>query len=211
MAEALPARGALDHLADAAIVAGRDAEALHITPRTGRALVLVRVRQDETEAVQSIEGALGTALPTVPNTRVAVDGGQAIWLGPDEWVVDLAADGAGPRIAALQAAVAGKFAVVHDITAGRTCLAIRGTAAVDLLRKGCPIDLHPQAFAAGACARTLLARAGVLLLCVEAGREYHLVVDRSYADYLWHWLADATTEFAGAVPVAHAALTGEHP
>jgi len=211
MADALPARGALDHLAEAAVVADPGTDALHIAPHTGRALVLIRVRQDETAAIQAIENALGTALPTIPNTRSPVDDGQVIWLGPDEWVVDLAADGAAPRIAALQAAVAGKFAVVLDITAGRTCLAIRGAAAVDLLRKGCPLDLHPQVFGAGACARTILARVGVLLLCVEAGRLYHLVVDRSYADYLWHWLADAAQEFSGTTPAAHAALTGERP
>jgi sarcosine oxidase subunit gamma len=211
MADALPARGALDHLADTSIVAGPGTDALRIAPRTGRALVLVRVRPEDSATVQAIDHALGTALPTIPNTRAIIDGGQVIWLGPDEWVIDVAADGAAPRIAALQGAAAGKCAVVLDITAGRTCLAICGTAAVDLLRKGCPIDLHPQVFATGACVRTMLARAGVLLLCVEAGREYHLVVDRSYADYLWHWLADAARQFADTAPAAHAVLTGERP
>lgn len=177
---------------------------LSIELRDGRGLVLIRVRPEETDARLAVESALGAALPLEPNTFAAAADERTYWLGPDEWVVDLSLAAVAPRIAALRAATTGLFAAVVDLSAGRVCLRIAGTAAIDLLRKGCPLDLHSRVFAAGACARTVLGRIGVLLACIETGCEYHIVVDRSFADDLRRWLADA------ALGLADASTAGDH-
>lgn len=174
---------------------GIDPARLRVEPRDGRGLVLIRVRPEETAARRAVESGLGTDLPLEPNTFFAAADERTYWLGPDEWVVDLPLAAVEERVAALRASTAGLLAAVVDLSAGRVCLRIAGTAAIDLLRMGCPLDLHPRAFAAGACARTMLGRIGVLLGCIETGRDYHLVVDRSYADDLRRWIADAALGF----------------
>jgi len=177
---------------------GLDPARLSIGLRDGRGLVLIRVRPEDSDGRLAVESAIGAALPLEPNTFAAAADERTYWLGPDEWVTDLPFSAVEGRMAALRAATAGFFAAVVDLSAGRVCLRIAGAAAVDVLRKGCPLDLHPRTFAAGACARTMLGRVGVLLGCIETGRDYHLVVDRSYADDLRRWLADAAVGSADA-------------
>jgi len=55
------------------------------------------------------------------------------------------------------------------------------------------LDLHPDAFAAGRCAQTLLA--GVTVIVHRHAGGFDLLVARSHAEYLWAWLADAAQEF----------------
>ena len=75
---------------------------------------------------------------------------------------------------------------------------LAGPHAEDVLRKGCAIDLHSRAFAAGDCALTSLARVRVALRQCDESPVYQLYVERSYAPYLWDWLTDAMMEFVGA-------------
>ena len=76
---------------------------------------------------------------------------------------------------------------------------VTGPRARDLLAKGCPLDLHPSLFAKGACAQTVMAKAGVLIHAVDDGPTYDLYVLRSFAEYLWRWLEDAAQEYGVAV------------
>lgn len=195
MADATRPRGGLDHLPEARIVAA-DPATLHIAPVPDRGLLWLRVRPDDPPAMAAIAGALGASLPVSPNTRAALPDGHASWLGPDEWLVDVDATRAEPIRVALEDALRSHHALLVAIGDGRTILAVRGTAAIDVLRKGCPLDLHPRAFPRDACARTVLGRVGVFVACIEPGATYHVVVDRSYADHLWRWLADAARAFA---------------
>ncbi|MBP7574355.1 MAG: sarcosine oxidase subunit gamma, partial [Rhodoferax sp.] len=74
---------------------------------------------------------------------------------------------------------------------GNTTLTVKGAAAADLLSRGCPLDLHPRVFPAGALAQTHIAKAGATVLCLEAATSFELTVRRSFADYLFRWLCEA--------------------
>jgi len=41
----------------------------------------------ELDAQVSVRGEAPPGFPVVPNTTAAVNGGTALWLGPDEWLV----------------------------------------------------------------------------------------------------------------------------
>jgi sarcosine oxidase subunit gamma len=75
---------------------------------------------------------------------------------------------------------------------------LAGPRAIDVLRKGCAIDLHPREFGAGDCALTALARVRVALRQTDDPPGYRVLVERSVAPYLWDWLVDAMMEFSGA-------------
>ena len=68
-----------------------------------------------------------------------------------------------------------------------------------MLAKGCPLDLHPLVFRPGDCAQTLLAKANIIIRCVDDSSSYELIVRRSFADYAALWLHDAALEYGCTV------------
>lgn len=88
-----------------------------------------------------------------------------------------------------------RFTVAVDVGSAWTNIAIAGARAVELLRKGCAVDLHPRAFSAGACCSTGLAGMRAVLWRPRTGDRYELLVARSYAQSLWSWLLDAAAPY----------------
>ena len=128
------------------------------------------LREVELQAQVSVRGEP----PMAPNTVV----GDAIWLGPDEWLV---LGGREEEYADRPAAV--------DVSANRVCLELSGDSAADVLARGCALDLHASVFPPGRCAQTLVARAQVILWRTDDA--FRLLVRPSFADYLRAWLRDA--------------------
>ena len=95
--------------------------------------------------------------------------------------------------------VDGAHAAVIDLSESRAVIAVSGVRARDLLSKGCTLDLHPRAFPVGTCAQTVLARASVLVHLVDDTPTFEITILRSFADYLWTWLADAAREYGAAL------------
>ncbi|TQS40689.1 sarcosine oxidase subunit gamma [Cryptosporangium phraense] len=122
--------------------------------------------------------------PVAANTWADVDGGRAIWLGPDEWLLTSADE--APED--LETRTGGT-----DVSAQRITLRLAGARARDLLAGGCAIDLHPRVFGPGQCVQTRLAQAAVVLLREED--EYVVLVRSSFAGYLADWLLDAAAEY----------------
>jgi sarcosine oxidase subunit gamma len=164
---------------------------------------IVDLRGQHKAVSAAFELCLGFALPAEPNTAAskgkpsAKTQVTALWLGPDEWWV-LGAEPA--KLAAkLVQALDSQAAAVTEVGESRICIHIAGPHTRDLLAKGCPLDLHPRVFTAGACAQSLLAKAPVLIHQVEEQPAYDIYVLRSFAEYLWLWLEDAAKEYGMAV------------
>ncbi|WP_226355494.1 sarcosine oxidase subunit gamma [Pseudonocardia sp. ICBG601] len=165
-----------------------------------------------------VDAALGTALPTRPNTWAAAGDGEVVWLGPDEWLVTSRSPNAAVSEAALRELVAGEAGgAAVDTSAQRVVLRIGGRLARELLSFGCSLDLHPRSFPAGRSAQTLLGGAGVILLARDAaadadgGAVLDVHVRSSFAGHLADWLLDAALEFRpdpAADPAASRALAG---
>ena len=123
----------------------------------------------------NVRGEPQPGFPTEPNTLR----GDAIWLGPDEWLV----------LGGREEEYPGAAAAV-DVSANRVGFALSGPGAADVLAQSCSLDLHPAAFPPGRCAQTLVARAQVILLRPDEDT-FHLLVRPSFAPYLRAWLEDA--------------------
>ena len=141
------------------------------------------------------ERALGFALPVEPNTVSEGDGKQALWLGPDEWLITTPPDEGGFVEARLASALDGVHSSVTDISGGQTLINLSGQDSRDVLAKGCSLDLHPRAFGEGRCAQTLVSGANVILRWAGPEPSFDLIVRRSFADYLALWLHDAALEY----------------
>jgi len=161
--------------------------------------------QDGSSANTAVVGsALGLDLP--PSGRVSRGGDRlAVWLGPGWWLLD-APQADGPGLGALEASLVdrlrglGGWVSAVDVSAGFAVLELAGPRARDVLAHGCSIDLHPRVFGPGRAARTMLAKAQVVLAQTDGdatGRApaYRIWVRTSFARYLTEWLLDAATEY----------------
>lgn len=146
----------------------------------------LRARPD---AVAALSGALGLSLPTKPKTSASANGRHALWLGPDEWLVIDETEGD------LMSAVAGS-GVLHsatDISHRNTAILVKGRGAEVAINGGCPQDLSLTAFPVGACSRTVLAKAEVVLLRT-AEDAFRVECWRSFAPYVSGLLNEAAED-----------------
>ena len=138
-----------------------------------------------------------------PPLRAGTTGGHGdrtlFWLGPDEWLAVFGDQELDRMIAELREALASRQAAVVDVSHARAIISVAGPRARQVLQKGCPLDLHPSRFRAGACAPSKFARCHVLLHQSDDVPAYDLYVPRSFARYLWAWLEDAAAEYGLAI------------
>jgi sarcosine oxidase subunit gamma len=154
---------------------------------------------DDRSFMAAVGRTLDVLLPGEPNTTAARGDLTALWLGPDAWLLTCPPDEAASHIGSLREAVSDVHAAITDVSDGRVALRLGGPNARDVLAKGCPLDLHPRAFAAGRCAQSLLAKASVLIHLLDdaarRGPTFDVYVARSFAHYLFAWLEDAGREY----------------
>lgn len=149
------------------------------------------------EAAMRAGGAFGLALPMTPCRATADATRAALWLGPDEWLLlapPETEDGIARDIAAALADLPHALVCVSDRHAALT---ISGPRAETLLAAGCALDLDPRAFPPGMCTRSLLAKAEIVLWR-HRPTSFRLEIRRSFAAYVWDFLAEAAREHASA-------------
>ncbi len=152
---------------------------------------IVHGKADDKAFVEAVSTALGIALPIKPNT-VSDNRELAIfWLGPNEWLVTCGVNEETTVVQALEKARVA-FTLMSD---GWAVIRLAGPRAMDVLKKGCGLDIHPRVLGSGCCARTGLAQCTVMLHRASDEPIFDIYCERSYAEYLWLWLQDAMVEF----------------
>ena len=142
-------------------------------------------------SVAALSKALGVKLPTAPKSSASKGTRSALWLGPDEWLVidegdsDPLADCAGVK--ALHSAA--------GISHRNVAIAVTGPAAAAAVNAGCPQDLSLAAFPVGACSRTILGKAEIVLLRTTEDT-FRVECWRSFADYVFGFLVEAARDAA---------------
>lgn len=112
--------------------------------------------------------------------------------GPAEWLVVGPRHDAG-RVRSLGEAM-GADALVADQSGGRVVLRLSGPAARAILAKLTPLDLHPDAFAAGQSANTFFGHVGANLARLD-GDVFEIVLMRSFALFAFQALLEMGLEF----------------
>ena len=159
---------------------------LRLTVRNGVAAMLVMARAPEAEA------------------RLAADGVTVCPAAPGQWLLmaDRGADGA---FAAAVHERLGDLAHVSEQSHGRQVIRVAGPATLELLMRGCRLDL--QTAAPGFTAQSPVAGFGCLLRVVDATPTIDLVVAAGYARPFWRWLTVTAEPFGSTVEVWTAPLT----
>jgi sarcosine oxidase, subunit gamma len=138
------------------------------------------------DSIAALAKALGLALPEKPKTSVTKGDVDALWLGPDEWL--LVAPAGHDLMLRLSKVTAFHSAV--DVSHRNAALLVDGPGAADTINAGCPQDLSLKAFPVGACSRTLLGKAEIVLHRTGV-EQFHIHVWRSFAPYVFDFLEDA--------------------
>lgn len=142
----------------------------------------------------AVAAATGAGLPQqVGEVAGEASGTAVLWLGPDEFLVASAEN--SELLGSLGSALGDAPGQVLDLSANRSVLELSGPDAPLVLRKSCPADLHPRAFAVNQAILTSLANIPVLLW--RTGEQQWRILPRaSFTEHTVHWLVDAMAEFA---------------
>jgi len=139
----------------------------------------------DTVAAASI--AWGVALPTEAGGSAQRGDGPkrraALWLGPDEWLLLAPEAEFASCSASLAAALGGVPHSLVDVSHRQIALEVSGKQASQMLSSGCPLDLDLAAFPVGRCARTVFAKAEIILWR-RAPDGFQLEVWRSFSEYV---------------------------
>ena len=143
------------------------------------------------KSVSSLSKALGLQLPAKQKSSSLKGKRSALWLGPDEWlIID---ESKSNPIDALS-----RSRVLHsavDISHRNTGILVSGSGAQATLSSGCPQDLRVSSFPVGACSRTVLGKAEIVLWRT-AENEFRVECWRSFSTYVFDFLELAARDAA---------------
>ncbi|HXV30288.1 MAG TPA: sarcosine oxidase subunit gamma [Sinorhizobium sp.] len=141
------------------------------------------------EAVSALSAALGVTLPVRPKTSASKGKRHALWLGPDEWLV-IDEDGADLMTAA---ASSGALHSATDVSHRNTAVIVSGPGADVTINSGCPQDLSLAIFPVGACSRTVVGKAEIVLLRT-AEDTFRVECWRSFSPYVFGLLSEGAED-----------------
>ena len=207
MPDTIESRSALADLQAHGGTASSAGEAGVIVREVRGGAILQLGRPGPEPAATAALAALGlAALPEMGRSSQG-SSGQLLPIGPRQWL--LVTDAPTERGPTLRDLLAPAFAPVLIMSDAWTRIRIEGPHSRDLLAKGAIIDLHPKQFAVNACAVTAFAGMRIVLWRGAGDARFDLLVGRSMAVALWHWLVESAEEFAGtcllAGPTTHIA------
>ena len=166
---------------------------LRLADRSGLKVLALRGGEAVAQAAGSV---FGSDLPDAVNRMTKEGTRRALKLGPDEWLV-VGGEGEGETLlAAFEEAFGDEPHALVDLSMRFAAIEAEGPARRDALAAACPIDLHPTQTPAGFATRTVFGKADVVL-AFEAD-SILILVNRSFAPYVWGLLVEAGREFGVA-------------
>ncbi|ART62797.1 sarcosine oxidase subunit gamma [Kushneria marisflavi] len=149
---------------------------------------------------EAIREVMGIALPAKPLALVSDDSGERSiqWLSPDEWLVIVPGGEEFELEQKLRQSLGQAHFSIVNVSGGQTVVSLKGNRAREVLMKSISYDVHPHAFPVGKGVSTVFAKATVILRRAEEDG-WELVIRRSFADYCYRWLLDASREYGVSV------------
>ena len=164
-----------------------DGLSISIREIAGRGMIDLRGLATDRKFTAAAKEALGLDLPKMPRTSATWGDVKALWLAPDQWLILTTAANTAPLLDALRKALGKIHSLAVDVSDMRAVIRIEGEEARNVLLKGSSLDLHADAYHAGAVRRFRFAEIAALLDVVEED-VFDIYVFRSYAEYAWAWL-----------------------
>lgn len=153
----------------------------------------LRCNPDNGDQLAAVERVLGVALPLQPLTSTEKGGYSIRWMSPDEWLILVPGLETFDIEAKFRDEMPGHYSLVNS-SGGSTVLELSGANVIEVLKKSTPVDLHPKAFPVGKVVSTVFAKSTATIR--RSGEQrFELIIRRSFSDYIWLWLQDASREY----------------
>jgi sarcosine oxidase, subunit gamma len=168
--------------------------AVHINPVTGRTMLRLRSWLPEYAKGSQPVVLAGRELPSRVGAMLPGPM-RVLCVAPGEWLIVSREPNGSSLHKDIEPDLPKYGLAIVDLTDGTATLVVRGSAAREVLSKGCGLDLDPRTFPPGRCARTRFAQIPVVIECLEDPARFELHMARSYLHYLHSWLTDAAAEY----------------
>jgi sarcosine oxidase subunit gamma len=165
--------------------------------------------RDRTQVLKALAARRGLALPPPGRTASAREA-LLLCVRPNRWLLLTPPAPPGVALAAWREVCAGCAAPV-ELSSAFNALYLTGPAVREVLARGCRVDLHPDAFAAGNVAATCMAQVPVMLAASATG--WLLLTPSTTAGHFRDWLTSTAAAFGieTRASVTVTALSGEKP
>ena len=153
-------------------------------------------QSDNKDFMSSSRTILDILLPTKPNISNVTVNTKVIWLGPNEWLVEINNENKFKEIfSKLQSTLNPQNTAVTDLTENRTIIKVSGHNLYTLLAKFMVIDLDTVLQKETAVAQTLFIKVPILLVRNHKYSEKPSIdihTNRSHAQYIYKILVDGS-------------------
>ncbi len=159
---------------------------------------MVTLRGDFTSdsLAKAVKSAVGLALPAARQVKQGAKGGVA-WMSPDELLLFCEYDNADALVAKLEKALAGEHFLAVNVSDARASFTLTGAGVREVIAKGSPADLSPEAFRQGEIRRSRLGQVAVAFW-LSGPDTMELVCFRSVGSFVYDWLCVAAEK--GTLP-----------
>ncbi|BBB26996.1 sarcosine oxidase subunit gamma [Amphritea japonica] len=172
---------------------GPKAGGVHLREHKLLGHLTLRCNPDNADQLAAVERVLGVGLPLQPLTSVEKGDYSIRWMSPDEWLILVPGLEAFEVESKFRDEMGGHYSLVNS-SGGSTVLELSGDNVVELLKKCIPVDLHAAQFPVGKVVSTVFSKSTAIVRRTGEKR-FELIIRRSFADYIWLWLQDASREF----------------
>jgi sarcosine oxidase subunit gamma len=156
----------------------------------------LRGQSDNKDFMSSSGTILDILLPTEPNISNVTVNAKVIWLGPNEWLVEINNENKFKEIfSKLQSTLNPQNTAVTDLTENRTIIKVSGHNLYTLLAKFMVIDLDTVLQKETAVAQTLFIKVPILIVRNHKYSEKPSIdihTNRSHAQYIYKILVDGS-------------------
>ncbi len=151
---------------------------------------MIQIRGDlESEAIASaISASFGVVVPK-PHRILTEGARQLAWMSPDELLGMLPLEDGPAVVDSLADQLAEHHHMIAEVGSMRCEFALNG-AVRDILAKGTPADVSPEAFSVGHFRRSRIGQLQAAFWLISETRS-HVLCRRSEAEYFYDWLVNA--------------------
>lgn len=188
------------------IVASASGSAIDISEIQDIGLIDLRVLPKGRAGLAVAAKELGFSLPQSPRTSNSGRGRSALWWSVDQWIITSPRSRTQALAKKLETAFGHTHSMVTNVSDTRAIIRVSGGQVRETLMKGCCVDLLAADVIPGHVRRTQIAEIPAAIHCVsDEPLTFDIYVFRSYADYIWQWLAvagraSASVQLYGAQP-----------
>ncbi len=170
--------------------------AVKITEAGLRGMITLRGDLSSPKLKAAVSAAAGVDIPAQRKVNHGPMGGAA-WMSPDEVLLLVDYDKAEAITADIAAALSDEHHMVVNVSDARAVFLIEGAGAREVLAKGAPVDLSPDAFGVGDLRRSRIGQLAAAFWMVD-DETFELVCFRSVGAFMFDWLSTAARE--GSLP-----------